>query len=89
VLLAAPEGSACLCWERNYWRGTRSLSLLLPPSFGACPQPFKYGKKKGFAAIVIAKPKKMVNLLELPMLLGIALGGREVSSFKAEERKDC
>lgn len=44
--------------------------------------------EKDFLAIVIVKPKKMVNILEVLMLLGTALGGRGVSSFKAEKHKD-
>lgn len=44
--------------------------------------------EKDFPAIVIVKPKKMVNILEVLMLPGTALGGRGVSSFKAEKHKD-
>lgn len=49
--------------ERKYWRGSGSLSLLPPLSFGPCPpQHSKFRKKKDFAAIVVAKPKKMLYL---------------------------
>lgn len=69
-----------VCAERASSREAPGLCHCCPSIlWGMSPQHFR--KKKDFAAIVIAKPKKMFNLLEVPVLLGIAPGGREVSSF--------